>query len=232
MSQPPPFSFLPDLKMPLRDALRGVASLVDATEEALEPAANLLPHSIRTRFRSALKSIEGAGRRLMTAPVDLEHIQMASDFVGGKATDKAALENCATVIGYAWEHLQSSGHSHRPLISETVLASRLFRSLSASGRSAADCAAFLIVDIRKSSAIGPMPGVIGSAGAEKRREIDLGLVSIMVWLLSARADNMTEEEKLLDLALALVSAIQVDALGAIEEPEKLAQVLESASTHL
>ena len=34
--------------MPLRDALRGVATLADAAEEALEPASTLLPERLRS----------------------------------------------------------------------------------------------------------------------------------------------------------------------------------------
>ena len=53
------FSLLPDLNMPIRDALRGVASLADATEDMLEPAAKLLPEPLRSRFQQRVPQSVG-----------------------------------------------------------------------------------------------------------------------------------------------------------------------------
>ena len=41
-------------EMSLRDAFRGVASFVDATEGALEPAAGLVPSPLRRRVKDTL----------------------------------------------------------------------------------------------------------------------------------------------------------------------------------
>ena len=64
--------------MPLRDALRGVATLVDATEDVLEPAAQLLPEPLRSRFKHSLDALEAAWKRLISAPTDAQQIQKAS----------------------------------------------------------------------------------------------------------------------------------------------------------
>ena len=72
------FSFLPGMQMPLRDALRGVTSLADATEDMLEPATRLMPEPLRARFRHALESLEAAGKRLLDAPIDTNQIHTAA----------------------------------------------------------------------------------------------------------------------------------------------------------
>lgn len=227
-----PFSsFLPDLKAPLRDALRGVAGLAEVTEEALEPAARILPEPIQARFRSAVNALENAGRRLLDAPFDRQHLGEASAFVAGDDMGRTALESCATVICFAWEHLHDAGLTEHHLISETILARSLARTPSAGGRGPVR-AASLVQAIRVSSAIGRMPGVAGVSSGEEQTAVDVALVAILVWLLAERAQSMAEEARLLDLSFALVSAIRDDALAVLDDPDGLARFMASASAHL
>lgn len=77
-----------------------------------------------------------------------------------------------------------------------------------------------------------MPGFIATLSAQSQQEIDLSLLAIIVWLLSDRAATLAEEENLLELSLALVTAIQTDVSAALGNSEKLAQIIESSSEHL
>ncbi|MEQ8923968.1 MAG: hypothetical protein RLP08_18070 [Marinovum algicola] len=227
-----PFKFLPDLQMPLRDALRGVANLSEATEEALEPALRLLPEPLRSGFHDALKSVEGAGKRLLNAPVDLADLTRAQRVLTGGTHDAEAARACAWVICHAWEHLQGTGLGHRHLISETILATQLQTPQSAPGAPAAWNAARVIGQIRASSAIGRIPGFVGTVTEPEKQDTDLALIAIAVWLLSDRAERMDQEEGLLDLSAALIRALHDGAPAPADNPDALARFLENASAHL
>ena len=225
------FSFLPGMQMPLRDALRGVASLADATEDMLEPATRLLPEPLRSRFRHALESLEAAGKRLIHAPIDSNQINTAARFLTASRTDKNAIASCASVFVFAWEHLNTAG-ADRHLISETIIADRLSRTRETSSATGVDFAAAILADLRASSAIGRMPGLARGIKAGEKSRVDLALGAIAVWLLSGRAATLAEEEQLLDLSLALVRALQQDAQDAFANNTELSRFLEGASAHL
>ena len=232
MTKSPPFSFLPDLKMPLRDALRGVATLADAAEDKLEPASALLPERLRLRFHTALKSVERAGKRLIVAPIDMGQIEAASRFVNGKDTSREARQACTLVILFAWDHLSEASVDHHYLISETIIADRLSRAAETSEATGADFAAVLVGDIRRSSAIGRMPGFARRIHSGEETEVDLALLAIATWLLSSRAETLDEEEKLLELSLALVRALHADVPDLFDDGSKLARFLAETSSHL
>ena len=226
------FSFLPGMQMPLRDALRGVTSLADATEDMLEPATRLMPEPLRARFRHALESLEAAGKRLLDAPIDTNQINTAARFLTASGTDKNASAACASVFVFAWEHLHTAGVDHRHLISETIIAKRLSRTCETSSATGVDFAAAILADLRTSSAIGRMPGLARGIKAGEESTVDLLLGAIAVWLLSGRAATLAEEEKLLDLSLALVRALQHDAQDAFANNTALARFLAGAAAHL
>ncbi|SMX37906.1 hypothetical protein MAA8898_01302 [Maliponia aquimaris] len=232
IAKPPTPGFLPDLAMPLRDALRGVATLADATEEMLEPAAKLLPEPLRSRFRTALDSLEAAGKRLIHAPLDIRQIDMAARFMAGSDTGRPALEACATVIAYAWEHLGEARETHGRLISETLVAERLARTRAVSLAGGADFAAEVLIALRQSSAIGRMPGLTRGLSTGDADDVDLAVMAVAIWLLSSRSETLAEEEKLLDLSLALVRALRDDAATAMSGRESLARFLAETSAHL
>lgn len=228
----PPLRFLPDLQMPLRDALRGVASFAGAAEDKLRPAAQHLPERLRSRFRRALKSIERAGKRLIHSPIGLDQIETASQFLLGAKTSKEAAEICATVFVYAWEHLNQASLNHRHLISETIVADRLARTRCTSRLIGAEFAATALADIRGSTAIGLIPGLAREVSGEEKAESDLALLAIAVWLLSHRAEMLENEENLLELSMALVGALQSEAPTVFDDRLRLARFLSNSSAHL
>lgn len=227
MTQVPFQSMLPDFQKPLRDAFRGAACIADVTEEALEPASRLLPSPLRTGLQGAAKALEGASRRFAVAPVDPEHIHLASEFIAGKG---GAPDACASVICFAWELLNGGGR--HLMVSETILSRRLARRPAPRNDAPALNAVSLIRFIRDSSAIGRMPGVAGGLSPREMSEIDVILVAVAVWLLSARADDKVDEEILLDLSFALVSSLRDDLEGISEDRDGLAEFVERAAAHL
>ncbi|MCY3996350.1 MAG: hypothetical protein OXF07_09435 [Rhodobacter sp.] len=231
MHQPSLTDFFSGFRKPIRDALRGVVTIADTTEDLLEPAAQLLPEPIRNRFRDALSACESAGKRLVYAPIDPDRVRRAAEFVQGLANDRESLESCAAVVCHAWEHLQKSGAEHRFLISETLLAGKLTR-LPDNTSSPGATAAALLGMLRNSNVIGLMPGVASGIPGGERDATDLALTAIVVWLLSARDDGIAGEEKLLDLSSALITAVSEDVLGAIDQPDELAALLLHVSAHL
>ena len=226
------FGFLPDLQMPLRDALRGVATLADATKDILEPASKLLPEEIKLRFQHALASLEKAGQRIAHSPIDNGQIRSASRFLVGAETDAGAIRACATVLVHAWEHLSQSSVRHRHLISETIMSDRLNRTRAASALSGADFAVAVVTSIRMSSAIGLLPGLARARNADEEIEVDLALLAIAVWLMSTRAGSMEEEEMILDLSLALVRALLNEMKDPFGDPAQLARFLSDTAAHL
>lgn len=233
MQQPPPLFLLSAMQKPLRDAMRGVATFAEMTEEALEPAANMLPDPVRSTVRSALDALEEAGTKFINSSIAFEDILVASDVLMGKESGAQAQERCASVIAFAWERLWQAGkHQHHLMISETILAARLASKSPVSGETPGQRAAQLLSSIRQSSAIGRAPGMPGRHTAEDQEVIDLALVSTMVWLLAARAVNLDEEERLLDLSSALSLAMKADIFAAIDDPEHVARLLPTLAAHL
>lgn len=230
MKRTPPFPFLPDLEIPMRDAMRGVANFAEATEEVLDQAAKLLPEPLRAGFQKAIRSIETTGRQLIDRGLNQDQIVSAGDFAMGRVCDRDVAKGFAKVVCFAWEHIHHATDAPRFMISETILG-MLSAQQPEHGVGATHTAA-LVQAIRKSSAIGLMPGIAGGIGSEDRSEIDLVLMAIMVWLLSSRADTLEEEMKLLELALALVTAIKDDVVASMDDQAKLADILAASSAHL
>ncbi|MEM1064157.1 MAG: hypothetical protein AAGJ74_01535 [Pseudomonadota bacterium] len=233
MRPPSPFPPATAFQMPLRDAMRGVATLADLTEDMLEPVANLLPEPLRRPFEGALKALDDAGHRFISGAIGMAEISVASDVLMGKEGDGARAETCAMVLAFAWERVrQACDLPHHQMVSETILAAQLSGAPAIAGETAAERAANLLSAIRTSGAIGRAPGVTRHHSPEEQREIDTALVAAMVWLLAIRGETLEEEERLLDLALALSRALQADVLTAVEEPGQLARQLQQLSAHL
>lgn len=230
MKRTPPFPFLPDLETPMRDALRGVANFAEATEDALEPAAQLLPEPLRAGFEKAIRSIEHTGRQLIDRGLRQDQIASAADFAIGRVRDSGSAKDFSKVVCLAWEHIQHATDGPRFMISETIVARK--SAQQSEKRAGAAHTAGLVEAIRKSSAIGRMPGFADGIGSEDRDQIDLELMAIMVWLLAIRADALEDELKLLDLSMALVTAIKGDIAAAIDDQAKLADILAASSAHL
>ena len=222
---------VPDFRKSLRDACRGVANLADATEEVLEPAAVLLPGPIRSRFLGALQKIEDQGRRFAIAPVSADDIALASAFVRHQNDRPDARDACVIVFGYAWEFLNQAAADNRTMISETVLGSTLAKFNWPNGEPS-EHAAHLFLHIGESLAAGRMPGFVGSVGDAEREKNDLTLLAIIVWLLSARGDVISEEEKLLHLSSGLVMAMRDEVVAALGDAKQLAAILQFSADHV
>jgi len=230
MKRTPPFPFLPDLETPMRDAMRGVANFAEATEDALEPAAQLLPEPLRAGFQMAIKSLEATGKQLIDQGFKQDQVISAGDFATGQVRNPGSAKDFSKVACFAWEHLQQATDEQRFMISEMILARKSAQYPETEAGAAH--AAGLVEAIRMSSAIGRMPGLSDGIGPEDRSQIDMMLLAIMVWLLATRADGPEEELKLLELAMALVTAIKDDVVSAMDDQAKLADILAATSAHL
>jgi len=221
------------LTMPLRDVLRGVTSVADVTEEVLEPAAALLPGPVQATFRSALATIEGAGSRAVTPVIDHGDIDRASAFLQGSDTSREALETFVNVLTYVWERSLSKNADHpHILFSETIAtASLMVKGRGEAASSYARTAAILMA-LRQANAASRLPGTPIAPSDDERAFIDQTLLSGCVWLLSDRAPDLAEEERLLDLASTLVQALAGDVAAGFADQDLLAEHLQSLADHL
>lgn len=142
-------------------------------------------------------------------------------------------ETTAVVIGHAWNHLDyaRSPDTHHSLLSETLLAYTLARLPESSGTPGQN-AARLLRAVLEAGVIGTAPGLLTHLDTEEKADITLSLLSIVVWLLSDRGESLSEEDELVDLALALVIATRDDAEKAMIDDAQLAAFLTRASDHL
>ena len=69
-------------------------------------------------------------------------------------------------------------------------------------------------------------------GAVAASAIGYGAGIAAHWLVSSRAGTLEEEEKLLDLAIALVRALQPEATAALADSDALARFLDATAAHL
>ena len=219
-------------EMSLRDAFRGVACFVEATEDALEPAASLVPSPLRRRVKDALRSIEGHSKRLSVAPISIHDIAAAAVFVHGSAPEPASPQSFAAIFGFAWDHLSQDNNRPRNMVSELLLSSALSGLNLRKDQSDYQRGAELCLHLRNSRAIGAVPGLIGDFAHKGRANDEAALVAIFVWLLCDRALDIPGEERLLDLADALVMAMLDQSGSLADEPDRLAIMLETASQHI
>lgn len=220
------------LKMPLRDILRGVTAVADLTEEVLEPATALLPSPVQSTFKSALATFEGAGVRAVTPSIDAADIQRAASYLKGTDTSRDALETFVNVLAFAWERAQAGHEDQYLLLSETVAAASLTISGGGEAETAQARAADLLLALRKTNAASRLPGIPMTPSEEERDYVDQILLATTVWLLSERALNLAEEERLLELSRALVQAIGDEVRDGFADRDLLAGQLRSLADHL
>ena len=231
-TKPPTQPILPDLSMPLRNALRGVATLADATDELLEPAKRLLPVPVRLRFHRTKLSLEAAGKRLIHAPIDKQKIETASLFLTAADTSTTALQSCATVFVYAVEHLNEAFVEQRHMISETIVVQTLKRVTDQSVAKGDAFAAEQVLALCQSSAVSRLPGLKFGTSEQQENEINLFVLSVAGCLLSDRSETVDEEERILDLSLTLIEAMQDEVRVALTDSEGLGRFLSGTSKHL
>ena len=77
-----------------------------------------------------------------------------------------------------------------------------------------------------------MPGLIDDFDDQDRISNDAAMSAVFIWLLCERAADIAGEERLLDLAEALVLAMLNKSDSAFEARDQLAAMLETASRHI
>ena len=220
------------LKMPLRDILRGVTTVADLTEDVLEPATALLPGSVQSSFRSALATFEEAGASAVTPRIGPADIARASSYLHGTDTSREALETFVSVLAFAWARAQA-GDVERPLLlSETVAAASLAIIGKGDAKTSFERVAALLMALRKTNAASRLPGIPVTPGEEERAHVDRLLLAVSVWLLSERAPGLAEEERLLQLSLALIQALGEEVLEGFADQPQLAEQLQWLAEHL
>ena len=229
-----PFSdkVMASFEMSLRDAFRGVASFVEATEDALEPAASLVPHPLRSRVKDTLRKIEGHSKRLAVAPISTDDISKAAAFIAGVDDNSVPPEDFSAIFGFAWDHLAQVNVQRRGIVSEMLLTRGLSGFRFSDGLTPYERAAELCLHLRASRAIGMVPGLIHDFDDQDRISKDAAMSAVFVWLLCERAADIAGEERLLDLAEALVQAMLDQSDSTFEARDQLAPMLEIASRHI
>ena len=235
MNQRPRFPFPRVLKMPLRDILRGVTTVADLTEEVLEPATTLLPGPMQSTFRSALAAFESAGTRAVTPRIEHVDIVRASAFLQGTDTSREALETFVNVLAFAWQQAGANEGDQHLLLSETVAAASLAMIGKGDKGEAATSythAAALLIALRKANAASRLPGIPMAPSEDESAYIDRTLLAASVWLLSERARDFVEEERLLELSLALIQALADEMSKGFTDKASLAEHLQNLANHL
>ena len=222
MNQRPGLPLPSDLRMPLRDVVRGLSGLAQMTEDVLAPAHASLPKPLQLALAEAVSVIKKGGTRLVAREIEFAEIEAAAQCVSGAEPARAA--SCAKVLAFAWDHLGSEA-----MVSETLLATHLTAQAEPTG-GPHHAAARLVAELRTSRAFGTMPGLPMSISDQAG--IDFRLVTAASWLLADREETLEGELRLLDLAASLTRAFQDDISGAIADEAALAALLKTLSAHL
>jgi hypothetical protein len=225
-------SIVTTLGMPLRDLMRGVASIAESTEIALEPALSSLPLGARDVFGRALQAIEEEGARLLAPQIGHDDIRRAAEFLRGTANRRRDAECCARVLGFAWDYMRGDDEHTYDILSETLAVSRLAALRNAPAISENEHAAQLFLDLRGWRVVGSLPGLPISEAAAQREATDLKLFALMAWLLTHRAEDRDAEIELLKMALALTQALRSDILAALADQSRLAAQFKIVADHL
>lgn len=220
------------VKMPLRDILRGVATVADVTEEILEPAKSLLPGPVRAGFRTALAMVDAAGSRAVKPPIDEDDIAMASGYARGTDADGDGAGALVRVLAFAWAIATEESPIAHVMFSETIAARSLAVHQDRSAETPLERTADILTYLRSDGVAGRFPGLSGKAAPEEQEQIDLTLTACFVWLLADRANSVEEEEDLFRWAFALTHAHRRAILTSVSDVASLAAQLESLANHL
>ena len=217
---------LPDLRVPLRDAIRGAGVIADLVGRTLEPASHTLPEGLRTRIDHGLRLSRRFGHRLVRVPLDTERLRAAGRFVSGKDTRDAGA--CAAVVAVAWAQLQGESGAVRYPLNETLLTELFRRRARVRTGAGPDFAIHFLLDLRQCVTPGSRPG----ASAPAVREVDTVILAIVLWLLAERPTTVAADLRLLDLARAYVSAAGWAETSAFLDPGPFRMTLSDAAAHL
>lgn len=235
-SKAPNMSTMPELPsmigQPLRDMLRGVAVFADLTEETLAPAKRLLPDPVRSNFRSVLSSLEDVGARVASPRISHAEIMAASSFVTSPAESDADRDALIKVLAYGWDRSAPALTDRRFLFSEVVAARSLIETNSPADQTGFMRAAILHAKFLRARPISLLPALDMPMRGEDEVKISMIILSFFVWLVSERAASLEDEERLLDLAIALTMAKEDQIAGQLSDTTALSVIIEDLAEHL
>ncbi|MEM0908118.1 MAG: hypothetical protein AAGJ94_12180 [Pseudomonadota bacterium] len=218
------------LVLPLRDAARGVRSVVHASADALHPTAAVLPPPVRNLIKDALQHADDVREHTpFRKHPEAAEIEAAAVAIRDGGLPLAATGPMAVVLGYGIQVALRRSEGPRLLVRETVLAlaatDALRRTESAATES--ERAAVIAAQLTRAPIAGPPPlrGLLSAPTDEER--IARAVIAAVVWLLAERPDDPQDEEKLLSLAIALVGKAGDDAIANINDTQALSDALNS-----
>ena len=193
------------LRLPLRDALRGVRKASELSDDLLKPVREALPEPVRDFLRDALQTAEAAGQRVVSSPNPTademaETVAALQGHVGETGTT-------ARVIAFGLETALAARQS-RLLVSETVAALAVrgaFDNLPDNTTPAARAVAAYRA-LSADHVAGRMPGTGIALGQSDEVDIDAALLTVMLWLLAERPADPDEEQAIVGIAAGLLTA--------------------------
>ena len=215
------FSWHPSLRMPLRDALRGMAAVSNLGGQMPQKTPPILPTFLEEVLRPAVNRFRATTSRILQSNLNQGEIVRAARFVAGASNDKADAYCFVRVAAFGWEHLRSRFQNTRELFSETIASARLMKE-STNGLGVSFNAARLLQRLRNSNTIGLPPGLQRHRSSGEQAEVDSNLFAILLWLSVTRSNDPSQELRLLDLASILTRANRSEVIGATDEMHLLA----------
>ena len=225
------FSWHLSLRMPLRDALRGMAAVVNPGRQEARKTPLMRATFLEDLLRSSVDRFGAAASRILKSNLDQGQIMCAARFVVGAGNDTADGYCFVRVASFGWEHLRSRFQSTRELFSETIASTRVMKQTT-NGLGGGGNAARMLQRLRKSNTIGLPPGLRRHRSSGEQAVVDINLFAILLWLCAARSDEPSQELRLLDLALILTEAHRSDVVGAMDDIHGLAGLFDRLTAQL
>jgi len=208
-----------DLRLPLRDLLRGARRTLHLPGGALKPALDRLPAPVGAflqRVSGLMPDLDPDARPVARADLDL----VVGGLDGGKSRNVSRA--FARVLAHAMDRVLDHSGDDALLVSET-LAAITFGDLAASDRYGA--AADLWVALARGHVIAVVPGAAIGTAPEDLARIEAALHSTFLWLLCERAENEGAEDEILALCAAFAAATGAERAVALADPDKLPAML-------
>jgi len=215
--------------MPLRDMMRGMGTLADATEQQIEPALTLLPGPVRALLDRARRAAGDLGARTLSPPPEPEDIARAAAWLRGTETGRDGAAALVRALAWGWR----AGMAEHPfLFSETVAVAAL-AAMGDAGRARGGMrAAHILARLVEAHVVGHVPGAPITLSRTARETALRVFAAVFVWLLTERAGDVQEEAALMEMALALVDAAAAELEAAAGDPDATGAVLERLAGQL
>jgi len=212
-----------DLRLPLRDLLRGARRTLHLPEAALKPALDMLPAPLGAflhRVSALMPDLDPEARPVARADLDMVIRGMGGD----KSRDISRA--FARILAHAMDRVLDHTGDDALLVSET-LAAMTFGDLEAPDRHGA--AADLWIALSAGHVIAVAPGTPLGTAPEDLARIDAALHALFLWLLCERAETETAEDEILALCAALATATAAERAAALASHATLSAMLRHQS---